>query len=397
MAGPILGATEAKASPSVVLFWTVSWLIANMCTTLLNKAVFHSRFGSWKFPLTLSACHLLTQATFTLFYVRVAGRVQRKNVDRHGRVLLLFFAALFAANIVMGNSGLRYVTVSFSQICRALVPTITVVLSRFILGKTYPLRVKLSLIPILIGVCLAAYGELNFHILGFTLMMATVVLASLKAIYSNKFLTGAYKLEAFDLLDRVTPPALLMLVPFIFATGEADRLIAWQPKRDAAWEDLPFWVPQRHAAYILLSCAASLWLNYASFRYNQVTSALSITVAGNAKEALTIVVSVFVFKNTVTPLNLFGTVVTICGSCLYSYLQYLEMTRKEVGGAKLAGDSSADPPSGEAHRARRPPGGDKARASGSASPAQLLAGAGSGSGGEHPATDRRHQRNARGA
>eukprot|EP00741_Cyanophora_paradoxa_P022979 tig00021532_g22198.t1 len=320
--------------PIVVFAWTLNWLLANMATTILNKAVFHERFGGWKFPLTLSAVHLAVQALFTLLYVRLAGLVERRHVDSRGRALLLLFSVLFAANIVFGNAGLRYVTVSFSQICRALVPSVTVLLSRLVLGKTYPLRVKLSLVPILAGVCLAAYGEIAFHALGFALMMATVLLASLKAIYSNKFLTGAYRLHPLDLLERAALPSLLLLLPAIAASGEAARLARLGPP------------PPSAALYVALSAGASLWLNYASFRYNQVTSALSITVAGNAKEALTIVVSLLIFRNPVSPLNALGTALAIAGSALYSALQYREATRSVAAAAaagRKAGQEAAPP------------------------------------------------------
>lgn len=58
----------------------------------------------------------------------------------------------------MGNVGIHYTSVAMSQVIRASIPGITMVLSYFILSKTYRKEHLLTVVIVIIGVCLATYG-----------------------------------------------------------------------------------------------------------------------------------------------------------------------------------------------------------------------------------------------
>jgi uncharacterized membrane protein len=73
---------------------------------------------------------------------------------------------------------------------------------------------------------------------------------------------------------------------------------------------------------ILLNGVMAFYLNYCNFMTNKKTSALTITVAGNVKHVLTILISVMIFQNPISYLNIIGTIVTIFGAIIYSYVDY---------------------------------------------------------------------------
>lgn len=56
--------------------------------------------------------------------------------------------------------------VSFTHIIKSGEPAFSVLVSRFILGETFPPSVYLSLLPIIGGCGLAALTELNFNMTG---------------------------------------------------------------------------------------------------------------------------------------------------------------------------------------------------------------------------------------
>lgn len=80
---------------------------------------------------------------------------------------------------------------------------------------------------------------------------------------------------------------------------------------------------------------------------NKHTSALTITIAGhysfrnsltcvgNAKHVLTIMISVMIFQNPMTQLNVLGTAITVIGAAMYSYVdEYksrIQAATSEVG------------------------------------------------------------------
>lgn len=66
-----------------------------------------------------------------------------------------------AATVSMAN-----VAVSFTHIIKSGEPAFTVLVSRFLLGETFPTSVYLSLLPIIGGCALAAVTEINFNMIG---------------------------------------------------------------------------------------------------------------------------------------------------------------------------------------------------------------------------------------
>jgi len=66
------------------------------------------------------------------------------------------------------------VAVSFTHIIKSGEPAFSVLVSRFLLGETFPVPVYLSLIPIIGGCGLAAVTELHFNMTGNEVMLLAV-------------------------------------------------------------------------------------------------------------------------------------------------------------------------------------------------------------------------------
>lgn len=67
---------------------------------------------------------------------------------------------------VAATVSMSKVAVSFTHIIKSGEPAFSVLVSRFLLGETFPVSVYLSLIPIIGGCGLAALTELNFNMTG---------------------------------------------------------------------------------------------------------------------------------------------------------------------------------------------------------------------------------------
>ncbi|KAG1462662.1 hypothetical protein G6F56_005464 [Rhizopus delemar] len=177
------------------------------------------------------------------------------------------------------------VSVPFHQVVRAMTPVFTVLLSILFLQKTYPKRIYLSLLPV------------------------STILASIKTIVTNRIQVGRLKLNPLDLLFRMSPLAFIQCIMYAYATGELERVELFS--RQEMTSNLVF--------SLLLNGLIAFALNVVSFTANKKTSALTMTVAGNVKQVLSIILSVIIFDYTINMTNTFGIVLTLLGGAWYGY------------------------------------------------------------------------------
>lgn len=158
-----------------------------------------------------------------------------------GNVVVMWWAgvtlpyrAVFCVNIILGNISLRWIPVSFMQTVKSLVPAFTVLLQTLLL-KQYSSRLTyLSLVPVVGGVALASFTEVNFEFIGFMAALIASLTTSMscslphwpqyhsnlkcigclsyvvyfvgvQSIVSSMLLTGALKLDSINLLYYMAP------------------------------------------------------------------------------------------------------------------------------------------------------------------------------------------------
>jgi drug/metabolite transporter (DMT)-like permease len=214
-------------------------------------------------------------------------------------------STLFCTNIVLGNISLQYIPVSFNQTIKAAVPACTVLLQTVLMLKKHPTGRYWSIIPIVGGVMLATYTEVNFHPIGFwTAVLGCFVTASW-AIVSG---VAMVRLNPVCLIYYMAPwsAGMLLLISFFH---EYPDMIA----KHGGLGYLGLW----NLFLLFLSGAFALLLNVSSFFVINKTSPLTYTVSGNVKVALSVVISVAIFHNEITLMNGVGCGITILGVAWY--------------------------------------------------------------------------------
>jgi uncharacterized membrane protein len=158
-----------------------------------------------------------------------------------------------------------------------------------------------------LGVGFATCDEYKFTYMGFFLTVLGAVLASVKTIVTNRVQVGRLKLNPLDLLFRMSPLAFIQCIFYAQVTGELDKV------REFATDNMTIHL----ASGLLLNGVIAFALNIVSFTANKKTSALTMTVAGNVKQVLSIVLSVIIFDYAITSTNSFGIILTLIGGAWY--------------------------------------------------------------------------------
>lgn len=132
-------------------------------------------------------------------------------------------------------------------------------------------------------------------------------------------MTGTLKLPALEILLRMSPLAAFQSIVYAYLAGETTRLntsISTHSISNGVWLAL---IGNGLIAFIL---------NISSFQTNKLAGALTITVAANLKQTLTILLGIVLFNVQVGVLNGLGMMVTLLGCAWYSKVELDSKGRK---------------------------------------------------------------------
>ncbi|TFK89532.1 TPT-domain-containing protein [Polyporus arcularius HHB13444] len=320
--------------------WLLIYFALNLGLTLYNKGV----LVRFPYPYTLTAVHALFGSVGG-YLLRRRNAYTPAQLSLKSYAVLAAYSVLFAVNIAVSNLSLQLVTIPFHQVVRAATPIFTTLISTSLFGVRFSNTKLVTLVPVMLGVILATYGDYYFTPLGFLLTLFGTFLAALKTIYTNilqsspsvsdqptapssfftqLFIPTRLNLHPLDLLTRMSPLAFVQCVLYAYYSGELARMrtaVAHSGASLSGW-----W-------YLLLlvgnGCIA-FGLNVVSFTANGKVGALNMTVAANVKQVLTILLAVAIFNLTITPANAAGILVTILGGALYAWVEYEEKASKRV-------------------------------------------------------------------
>jgi drug/metabolite transporter (DMT)-like permease len=304
--------------------WISLYFAANLMLTIHNKWVM-SKTG-FDFPWILTAIHITMSGigSYILDSIYLGKRKSGTFGLKEETRALLAFSFLYALNIAISNLSLSFVSLALHQVIRSSTPLFTVIFD-FFMRKQKIKRVEIiSLAPVVLGVVLATIKqgnspELKFdieYLLALSLTTFGVALSAMKGIATNAMLNEYNPLE---LIWKTAIFSSVQCVAFGYLAGEIKGIGIMADSLHDRW---PL------AREVLLNGFFAFLLNWVSFTANAKTSALTMTVAGNVKQALLIILAIYIFSIKVSFLNIIGIVITLLGGLWYSLLKYNEKRTK---------------------------------------------------------------------
>jgi len=325
----MLDATTITAAVAIL-----SWYATNIFTVVLNKYLF--QMIDFKFPLTLTAIHMLVSSLGGFIVLKVLRLVPFQSIPRDKLLTNIFpLGAVFCVNIILGNVSLRWIPVSFMQTVKSLVPAFTVLLQVTWLKQYSSKMTYLSLIPVVGGVALASFTEVNFEIIGFLAALISSLTTSVQSVVSSMLLTGNLKLDSINLLYYMAPVSFMLIFP-VALIFESESLREY----DFEVHGTNFIIVN-----LFVSGIVAYLLNICVFFAIKSTSPLTFTVFGNLKVVAVICISVLIFRNEITWWNGFGCLAATLGIIWYNAVEYqIKEAKKMAAQAQSKKDEEVTTP-----------------------------------------------------
>lgn len=283
----------------------IAWWTLNVIFNIYNKKV----LNAFPFPWLTSTLSLAVGSL--MMWISWLTRIAEvPETDFEFWKALAPVAVAHTIGHVAATVSMSKVAVSFTHIIKSAEPAFSVLVSRFLLGESFPLPVYLSLIPIIGGCALAAATELNFNMTGFMGAMISNLAFVFRNIFSKKGMKGK-AVGGMNYYACLSMLSLVLLTPFAFAVeGPQAWAMGWQEAVKAVGPQFVWWVAAQSIFYHLYNQVSYMSLNE--------ISPLTFSIGNTMKRVSVIASSIIIFHTVVRPINALGAAIAILGTFLYS-------------------------------------------------------------------------------
>ncbi|CAH1764762.1 12295_t:CDS:2 [Entrophospora sp. SA101] len=289
------------------LSYILIWYFFSTVLSFYNKSLMGKDNFNLKLPLFTSAIHTGMHSIITLVLMNdtlpfIYERKKGKSISIHSYVTRVIPCAVAAAlEICMANASLVYITLSFYTMVKSSTP-VWVLLFAFLFHLEQP-RILLVLIitVISVGVILTVAGETKFNLIGFLLVLGAAIISGLRWTLTQILLQKEEGMnDPISTLYYISPVMFIMMLIlslmfenplFIFSTSIHFR---------------SFKTSLQTFGLMLTGGLLAFCMTVAEFALIKNTSTVTLSVAGISKEVLVIALSVIIYDDAITSINLLG-------------------------------------------------------------------------------------------
>ncbi|RMZ91530.1 hypothetical protein DV736_g1252, partial [Chaetothyriales sp. CBS 134916] len=308
------------------------WYAFSLSISIYNKWMFSGDHLNFPFPLFTTSLHMVVQfflASAVLIIFPRFRPVSPSSTTSHPKPLItpgFYLTRLIpcgtttSLDIGLGNTSLRYITLTFYTMCKSSVLIFVLAFALLFRLEKPSFVLITTIMTMALGVLLMVYGETAFHALGFALAM------------SASFFSGfRWALTQILLLRHPATSnpfaTLFFLAPIMFFTLLVIALIAEGPSEIIVGLSL---LIHDHGigttlALLIIPGSLAFFMIASEFTLLQRTSVVTLSICGIFKEVVTISAAGIVFHDELSVVNISGLLVTISCIACYNYLKVTKM------------------------------------------------------------------------
>lgn len=305
------------------------WIFLSFTVIVFNKYILDKKMYNWPFPISLTMIHMAFCSALAILLVRVIKLVEPIGMSKEVYLSSIVpIGALYSMSLWFSNSAYIFLSVSFIQMLKALMPVVVYSIGVALKRDAFKSNTMANMIGISVGVAIAAYGEAKFNSWGVMLQLGAVIFEATRLVLIQILLTSkGITLNPITTLYYVAPCCLLFLtVPWLF--------VEFPVLKETSTFHFDYFIFGTNSL-----CAFAL--NLAVFLLIGKTSALTMNVAGVVKDWLLIAFSWSVIKDMVTPINLLGYGLAFLGVCYYNHSKLQALKLKEAQKKSAQADEEA--------------------------------------------------------
>ncbi|NP_001025350.1 solute carrier family 35 member E3 [Danio rerio] len=288
-------------------------LLSSVCIVFINKWI----YVHYGFPnMTLTLIHFV-MTWLGLFICQKMDIFAPKSL-RPSKILLL--ALSFCGFVVFTNLSLQSNTIGTYQLAKVMTTPVIIAIQTMYYRKTFSTKIKLTLVPITLGVILNSYYDVRFNLMGMIFATLGVLVTSLYQVW-----VGAKQHElqvnSMQLLYYQAPMSsafLLVLVPFFEPlTGDGGIF--------GPWSFLALFM-------VLLSGVIAFLVNLSIYWIIGNTSPVTYNMFGHFKFCITLLGGYVLFQDPLSLNQGLGILCTLTGILAYTHFKLAE---QEEGKSRL--------------------------------------------------------------
>ena len=303
---------------------------------MLNKYILS--ITPFKFPIILSSLGVLfgwiATAVLYKFGVVSLGRDKLEMSMREYVTVVSPIGFFQATTLAAGNTAYFYLSLSFLQMCKALGPVLLFTLLNVFGLDKWNARVFMSIVTIVVGTMLAAWGDVSFTMTGFTCILVAELSEASKSAWMQ-FLLANKSFSMWEGLYFISPASLFFL--FI-----ASACLEFEDMyRKDAWSMVAK-VPH-------LFCGAAclgFFTNLCSLGVIKAAGSLTLKVLSMSRSVLLILYGMAVYKDVVTTVEAVGYGIVLVGFFWYNFTK-VQQKEKELREKEAAGGETEESPERE--------------------------------------------------
>ncbi|KAB5536353.1 solute carrier family 35 member C2 [Coniochaeta sp. 2T2.1] len=321
------------------------WYTFSLSISIYNKWMFDSTKLNFPFPMFTTSVHMLVQfslASSVLYFIPslrptngykpdMGQSRHEAELDKNAPLMTKMFyltrigpcGIATGLDIGLGNTSLQFITLTFYTMCKSSALAF-VLLFAFIFRLETPSWKLVGVIATMtVGVIMMVAGEVEFSLLGFVLVISAAFFSGFRwGLTQILLLRNPATSNPFSSIFFLAPVMFVTLFSIAIPVEGFPALIEGVKALTAEWG------PVLTPLLILFPGTIAFLMTASEFALLKRTSVVTLSIAGIFKEAVTITASLFVFGDTLTPVNVSGLFVTMGSIAAYNYMKIAKMRQE---------------------------------------------------------------------